>query len=83
MTGNFFEFLNFNQSFFSTQPVSSIINIQFSISLDSLFNYIIDGLRSKMTLNYWAIVEKYPFPNGVVGGLIFRCQIFLYLIKKN
>jgi hypothetical protein len=22
-----------------------------------------------MTLNYWVIVERYPFSNGVVGGL--------------
>ena len=66
-----------------TQPVSSITNGQFSLSLDMLFNCIIDGLRFKMSINYKAIVERYPFMNEVVGSSIFRCEIFSLLDKKK
>ena len=39
---------------------------------------------SKMTLNYWVIMERYPFPNGVVGGSIRAVKSSLYLtIKKS
>jgi hypothetical protein len=43
-----------------------------------------------MTLNYRVIVERYSFPNGVVGGLIPVMKSSLYFIylkiiniKKN
>ena len=32
-----------------------------------------------MILNYWVIVERYPFPNGVVGGSIPALKSSLYL----
>ena len=35
-----------------------------------------------MTLNYWVIVESYPFPNGVVGGIPVVTNS-LYLTKKQ
>jgi len=37
---------------------------------------------SEMTLDYWVIVERYPFPNGVVGGLIPTLKSSLYLTGK-
>ena len=36
-----------------------------------------------MTLNYQVIVERYPFPNGVVGGSIPAVKSFLYLTEKK
>ena len=36
-----------------------------------------------MTLNYWAIVEGYPFPNAVVGGSILATKYSLYLMEKT
>ena len=36
-----------------------------------------------MTLNYHAIVERYPFLNGVVGNLIFIVKSSLYLTKER
>ena len=66
-----------------TQPVSSITNGQFSLSLDMLFNYIIDGLRFKMSINYKAIVERYPIMNEVVGNSISDVKSSLYLTKKK
>jgi hypothetical protein len=36
-----------------------------------------------MTLNYWVIMERYPFLNGVVGGLIPVVKSSLYLTEKN
>jgi hypothetical protein len=38
--------------------------------------------QSEMTLNYRVIVEKYPFPNGVVGGSIPAVNSSLYLTEK-
>jgi hypothetical protein len=35
----------------------------------------------EMTLNYWVIVERYPVPNGMVGGLIPTVK-YLYLMQK-
>ena len=40
-------------------------------------------LRSEMTLNYQVIGERYPFPNGVVGGLIPAVTSSLNLTKKT
>ena len=34
-----------------------------------------------MTLNYWVIVEKYPFLNEVVGDLIPTVKSSLYRKK--
>ena len=34
-----------------------------------------------MTLNYWVLVERYPFPNGVVGGSIPIVESSLYLME--
>ena len=39
-----------------------------------------------MILNYWVIVERYLFPNGVIGGSILAVKSSLYLmgkLKKN
>jgi hypothetical protein len=36
-----------------------------------------------MTLNYQVIVERYPFPNGVVGGLIPAVKSSLYLTEEE
>jgi hypothetical protein len=36
-----------------------------------------------MALNYQVIVERYPFPNAVVGGSIPVVKSSLYLTKKN
>ena len=36
-----------------------------------------------MTLNYWVIVERYPFLNEVVGGLIPVVKSSLYLTKNK
>ena len=40
-------------------------------------------MRSKMTLNYWVIVERYMFPNEIVGGAIPAVKSSLYLMKKK
>jgi hypothetical protein len=37
----------------------------------------------EMTLNNRVIVERYPFSNEVVGGLIYALKSSLYLTKKN
>jgi hypothetical protein len=39
--------------------------------------------RSEMTLNYRVIVERYPFPNGVVDNLIPVLKSSLYLTGKK
>ena len=39
--------------------------------------------RSEMTLNYWMIVERYLFPNGVVGGLIPVVKPSPYLMEEK
>jgi hypothetical protein len=36
-----------------------------------------------MTLNYWMIVERYPFSNGMVGGSIHAAKSSLYLMEKK
>jgi hypothetical protein len=36
-----------------------------------------------MTLNYQVKVERYPFPNEVVGDLILAMKSSLYLTKKK
>ena len=36
-----------------------------------------------MTLNYPVIVEKDPFPNGVVGHSVLAVKSSLYLTGKN
>ena len=38
--------------------------------------------RSTMTLNYWVIVERCPFPNGGDGGSIPALKSSLYLMEK-
>ena len=37
-----------------------------------------------MTINYWVIVERYPFPNEVVGSSIhaLKSSLYLIIIKK-
>jgi hypothetical protein len=40
-------------------------------------------MRSEMTLNYWVIVERYPFPNGVVGNLIPAANSSPYSIEQK
>ena len=39
--------------------------------------------RSEITLNYRAMVERYPFSNGVVGGLIRVVKFSLYLTERG
>ena len=39
--------------------------------------------RFEMTPNYWVIVERYPFPNEVVGGLMTVVKSFLYLMEQT
>jgi hypothetical protein len=39
--------------------------------------------RSKMTLNYWVTVERYPHLNGVVGNSIPIMKSSLYLTAKT
>ena len=36
-----------------------------------------------MTLHYWVIVERYSFPNGVVGDSIPAVKSSLYLMGKK
>ena len=43
----------------------------------------IDASWSEMTLDYWVIVERYPFSNEVVGDSIFRWEIFSPVDGKN
>ena len=43
---------------------------------------IVIKVGSKMTLNYQVDVERYPFPNEVVGGSISVMKYSLYLTKK-
>ena len=38
---------------------------------------------SEMTLNYWVIVEKYPFPNEMIGGSIPAVKSSLYLMDQK
>ena len=40
-------------------------------------------MQSEMTLNYWVIVERYPFLNEVVGGSIPAMKASLYLTEKT
>ena len=40
-------------------------------------------VRSMMTLNYWVIVETYPFSKGVVGSSILAMKPSLYLTEKT
>ena len=49
---------------------------------DIYFLYEWFSCRSKMTLNYRIIMERYPFPNGVVGGSIPIVKSSLYLTKE-
>ena len=37
----------------------------------------------EMTLNYWVVVERYSFPNGVVAGSIPDVKSSLYLTKNQ
>ena len=37
----------------------------------------------EMTLNYWVIVDRYPFLNGVFGGLIIVVKSSLYLTGEK
>ena len=39
--------------------------------------------RFEMTLNYWVIVQRYPFPTGLVGGSILALISSLYLMGKK
>ena len=41
--------------------------------------HVDSSLKSKIILNYWVIVEMYPFMNEVVGGSIPIVKPFLYL----
>ena len=41
------------------------------------------AIRSEMTLNYWAIVGRYPILNEVVGGSIPAVKSSLYLIENT
>jgi hypothetical protein len=46
--------------------------------------YLLSNLmRSEMTLNYQVLVERYPFPNGVVSGSIPVVKSSLYLMRKT
>ena len=36
-----------------------------------------------MILNYWVIVERYPFLNEVVGGSIPAVKSSIYLLEKK
>ena len=38
---------------------------------------------SEMTIKFWVIVQRYPFPNGVVGGLIPAVKSSLYLMEET
>jgi hypothetical protein len=38
---------------------------------------------SEMTLNYWVIVERYPFLNGVVGDSILAVDSSLILTQNQ
>ena len=48
--------------FLSTQGVHNIIQLHGCVS------FYDQHLRSEMTLNYWMIMERHPFSNGLVGG---------------
>ena len=57
-------------------------------SVKSLSSRLVDFsnillLGSDLTLNYRVIVEKYPFPNGVVGGSIPVVKSSLYLTEES
>jgi hypothetical protein len=41
---------------------------------------IYNELWSKMTVNYWVVVERYPFFSGVVGGSISALKSSLDLM---
>ena len=46
-------------------------------------NYILISFKfSKMTPNYWMIVERHPRPNGVVGGSILSREFSSILNGK-
>ena len=38
---------------------------------------------SKLTLNYWVILDRYTFSYGVVGGSIPAVKSSLYLTEKT
>lgn len=43
----------------------------------------LQSLWSAMTLNYHVILERYPFPNEVVGGSVPVVKSSLYLTEKE
>ena len=42
-----------------------------------------DRVRSEMILNYHVIVERYPFPNAVVGGSKPTVRSSIYLTEAK
>jgi hypothetical protein len=38
---------------------------------------------SKMNLNYWVILERYTFLNGVVGGSFSAVKSSIFLMEKK
>jgi hypothetical protein len=47
----------------------------------NIFILIYPTPRFEMTLNYQVMVQKYPFPNEVVGGSIPTVKSSLYLTR--
>jgi hypothetical protein len=60
--------------------MSEVLEIYF---LHQFKVFKVPRLRSKMTLNYWMMMERYPNLKKVVGNLIPDCEISSLIDKKN
>ena len=66
--------------------MSNIYSKEFSIEVRvfvPVHTFRLTFERFGMTLNYWVIVKRNPFTNGVVGGSIPAVKSSLYLTEKN
>ena len=57
--------------------------LRVDLKLLTMCTFLILREGSKMTLNYRVIVERYPFPNELLGSSIIAIKSSLYLTKKT
>lgn len=53
------------------------------MELNNFMTLVFDAYGLEMTLNLWMMVERYPKPNGVFGGLVSDCEVFSLLDGKK
>ena len=59
-----------------------LVDVAMSIRVVSMV-YHVAWFWYEMTLNYRVIVERYPFPNGVIGSSIPVVKTSRYLTEKK